>query len=147
MSDMLELNCLVVGDDTTPTTPTFTRIITVDIAKEKKIGALKHAIKDQLNHIVNAHTLILWKVSIPVDESLDKNLMDLDLVDETSLSPVVRLAKVFLDKLEDEYLHIVARPSAGECICLFCPCVCRTDNLLSWFRIAPRSASLCFLSW
>jgi hypothetical protein len=64
---------------------------------------------------MNTHcTLILWKVFIPVDKNLDENLGKLDLVDKNSLSPVLRLRKAFPDYLEDNHLHIVARPAAGE---------------------------------
>jgi Crinkler effector protein N-terminal domain len=102
---------LVLDDDTS-------HIFPIEIAESKTVGALRKAIKDEkrpaFDHIP-ADTLLLWKVSIPVNRSLHENISKLDFVDEGSLLPVKRLSGVFSDQLENEHLHIVVRaPPAGE---------------------------------
>jgi hypothetical protein len=111
MSGTLDLNCLVLGHDAS-------HIFPVEIAERKTVGALRDAIKDKkrpaFDH-VPADTLLLWKVSILVNQNLTKNISKLDFIDESSLLPVKRLSKVFSDQPEDEHLHIVVRvPPAGE---------------------------------
>jgi hypothetical protein len=101
----------VLNDDTS-------HIFPIEIAESKTVGALRKAIKDEKRHAfkhVDADTLVLWKVSIPVNRSLTENLGKLNFVDEGSLLPVNRLSKVFSDQPEEEHLHIVVRsPPAGE---------------------------------
>jgi hypothetical protein len=58
MSDILNLNCWIVGDDPRRTFP-------VDIAKTKMVGHLKDAIKDKKKNTfvgLDADSLDLWKV-------------------------------------------------------------------------------------
>jgi len=61
MPTILELNCLVSGDNRG-------RIFTIEIADTKNVGALKDSIKVKkkpaFDH-VPADTLALWKVSLP----------------------------------------------------------------------------------
>jgi hypothetical protein len=59
MSDMLNLNCGVLGDD--PLRPHF--VFPIKIAKSETVGGLKKAIKDETKQDANAHTLYLWQVS------------------------------------------------------------------------------------
>ena len=66
MPNTLALNCLVSGDDPD-------HIFTIEIANTKNVSALKKAIKAEkqvaFQH-VDADTLVLWKVSCPVDDGL-----------------------------------------------------------------------------
>jgi hypothetical protein len=106
---LLRINCLVLGE-------THNHIFSVKIAGTESVGALKDAIKAEkqpaFDH-VPADTLVLWKVSFPVDGSLDGNLRN--LLDDNSLSPVHRLSKVFSNMPKEEYLHIVVKgPSIAE---------------------------------
>jgi len=100
MYNTLELNCLVSGDDPN-------HIFTIEIADTKNVSALKKAIKIEkqlaFQHI-DADTLILWKASFPVNESLEENLRN--FVGEKPLSPVNKLSKVF-SNVHDTHLHIV----------------------------------------
>jgi hypothetical protein len=100
MPSTLELNCLVSGDDPS-------HIFTIEIADARNVSALKDAIKEKkkpaFDHIP-ADTLILWKSSFPVDESLQENLRK--FVGEKPLSPVNKLSKVF-SNVHDTHLHIV----------------------------------------
>jgi hypothetical protein len=93
---LLEINCLVLGESRS-------HIFTIVIADAKNVSALKDAIKEKkqpaFDH-VPADTLVLWKVSFPVDESLDGNLTN--FLDEESLSPVHGLSKVFFDMPKEE---------------------------------------------
>src|ERR1700734_3104790 len=106
----LNLNCLVLNDDTS-------HIFPIEIAESKTVGALRKAIKDEKRHAfqhVDADTLVLWKVSFPVNRNLTENLSKLDFVDESSLLPVKRLSKVFSDQPEDRHLQIISGvPPAG----------------------------------
>ena len=108
MANALALNCLVSGDDPD-------RIFTIEIAKTKNVGALKKAIKDENEHLfqhVDAKTLVLWKVSLPVDESLKENLINLS--GEKLSLPLDRLSKVF-SNVDDTYLHILVGRPLGAC--------------------------------
>ena len=92
-------------------------IFPVKIARTESVGVLKKAIKAEkqpaFDH-VPADTLVLWKVSFPVDESLDGNLVN--FLDEESLSPVYGLSKVFSNMPKEEYLHIVVKGPSIEAI-------------------------------
>jgi hypothetical protein len=91
------------------------RIFTIQIGNTKNVSALKDAIKEKKQlafQNVDADTLVLWKVSFPVDESLDGNLTN--FLDEESLSPVHGLSKVFSNKPREEYLHIVVKGPSLE---------------------------------
>jgi hypothetical protein len=46
MSNILELNCWVLGDDPC-------RIFPVEVASSKTVGYLKKAIKDEKKHVLN----------------------------------------------------------------------------------------------
>jgi NADPH-dependent 7-cyano-7-deazaguanine reductase QueF len=107
MPNTLELNCLVSGNDPD-------HIFTIEIANIKNVSALKDAIKNKkltFQH-VDADTLVLWKVSFPVDESLAENLMN--FVGKKLLSPVNKLLKLF-SNVDDTHLHIVMGCPPGAC--------------------------------
>jgi len=109
---ILELNCLVLGDDPN-------HVFAVEISNAKTVSALKKAIKNEKKHTfqhVDADALVLWNVSVPVDRSLEENINNFFLANEESLSPVHKLSKVFPDLPEEEHLHIVVKsPPIGEC--------------------------------
>jgi hypothetical protein len=91
---LLVLGCLVLGDDPS-------RIFSIKIAATETVSALRKAIKDEkkpaLDH-VPADTLVLWKVSIPVDKSFKANISKMDLIEEELLSSLDRLSKVFANE-------------------------------------------------
>src|ERR1700738_4202598 len=102
MSLALELNCLVLGDDTS-------HIFTIDIGGTKKVSTLKELIKDKnkpaFDH-VPAHALNIFKVSLPVDDGLDAALKCFrpeDEKDHLLSNTVQRLKGVFGDPI-DEHL-------------------------------------------
>jgi hypothetical protein len=91
-------------------------IFPVKISPTETIGFLKDAIKEKkqpaFDH-VPADTLVLWQVSIPVDDNLEDSLGN--LVDDTALSPVEALSEVFPASPIRKHLHIVVKPPlAGE---------------------------------
>jgi hypothetical protein len=102
-----ELNCLVLKDDPT-------HLFTVKIQSNENVSTLKEEIcKKKQNAFkgVDADTLVLWKVSYPDDESLEKNLKAFvpDKGDVLRRS-AARLHNVF-SRPEDEHLHIlIQRP-------------------------------------
>ena len=112
MSSTLNLNCLVLGDDASRTFP-------IKIAKSDTVGDLRDAIKEKNSHTfqhVDAHALVLWKVSILVNRSLTQNLSNRTFGDESPLLPVDELSEVFSDSPARRHLHIVvSAPPASEC--------------------------------
>jgi hypothetical protein len=109
----LELNCLVLGDDNP------SHIFPVKIEKTALVGTLKEVIKDKkkpaFEH-VDADTLVLWRVSIPVGGSFKQNLSKLDFVDEQSLSAVDELSEVFAESPVAKHVHVIVRSfPIGEC--------------------------------
>ena len=110
MANTLELNCFVSGDDPD-------HIFTIKIANTKNVGALKDAIKDKNEHLfqhLDGKTLVIQKVSLPVDESLKENLRNLS--GEKLSFPLDKLSKVF-SNLDDTNLHIVVGGPPGACKC------------------------------
>ncbi|KIM72350.1 hypothetical protein PILCRDRAFT_93498 [Piloderma croceum F 1598] len=124
MSDMLNLNCWLLGDDPR-------RVFPVEIAKTKTVGGLKKAIKGEKMHAfdgIDADLLDLWKVEIDLkkDQKLLKTIKvdsdiqggeelepeqlgELNLTEDESLLPVEKLFKVFVDAPAEGHLHIVVR--------------------------------------
>jgi hypothetical protein len=93
------------------------RIFPIEIAERKTVGALRKAIKDEKDHAfqqVDADNLILWQVSIPVNQNLTENLSKLDFVNEGSLLLVEELSVVFSDSPARRHLHIVVLALPGE---------------------------------
>ena len=111
---LLELNCLVFGED-------HSHIFPVEISASKTVGALKKAIKKDKTHAfqhVDADALVLWSVSMPADGTLEEELSKLELVDEGSLSPANRLSKEFSGVPNEGHLHIVVKvPPTGTSLC------------------------------
>ncbi|KAE9386906.1 hypothetical protein BT96DRAFT_771244, partial [Gymnopus androsaceus JB14] len=88
------------------------RIFTVQILETDNIATLKKKIKEEkhpaFEHI-DAHTLDLWNVSIPVEDLSETHLHDLQPA-RTPLLPVKRLGRLYLDTPLEEHLHIIAKP-------------------------------------
>ena len=82
------------------------------IAANKSVGSLKDAVKEKkkpaFDH-VSADTLVLWKVSVPVDRNLKRNVESLTLVEGESMSwPTEELGDIFPP--ERGHLHVVVQP-------------------------------------
>jgi len=111
----LELNCFVLGDDPG-------RVFSIRIAATDSVITLRKLIKDEKQHTfehVPANTLVLWRVSIPVDENLRESLSKLELVDKGSLQPVQELSEIFTGTPVKKRVHIVIKaPPSGECLWL-----------------------------
>jgi hypothetical protein len=100
---ILELNCLVHGDDPR-------NIFPVKIASTESVGTLKKAIKEEKKPVfdhVAADALKLWKVSIPVDAEYKENVGEVELGDGAELSPVETLSDVFSPVPTRKHLHII----------------------------------------
>jgi hypothetical protein len=111
MSLTIELNCLVLGDESS-------HIFTIEIVDTKNVSTLKRTIKDEKHHTfqdVDADDLNLFKVSFLVDDELDATLKDFRPKHDPQngvhyLSvPVKRLKGVFGDPV-DEHLHVIILP-------------------------------------
>ena len=114
-ASVLELNCLVLGDDTS-------HIFTVKIPDNDNVSTLKKAIwtkkpnefnhVDEFNHVA-ADKLVIWQVSFPDDDNLPQMLDELNFVESNALRRAsTKLSKVFPTRPEDEHLHIlIQRPT------------------------------------
>ena len=102
---ILELNCLILGDD-----PSL--IFTVEISETRPVSILKKEIwKENRNSFkaVDADTLVLWKVSLPVNENFKQILGEFEPDEEIELrQPLTRLSSVFRNP-KDGYLHIIVQ--------------------------------------
>ena len=101
MTQTLKLNCLVLGQDSS-------HIFHVELNRNQSIADLKEGIREknkpEFDH-VPAHTLVLWKVSVPVDNKLES----LTLSEKESLSsPLEELGDVFSP--EHGHVHVVVQP-------------------------------------
>jgi hypothetical protein len=109
MAATLKLNCWVLRDDASQVFP-------IKIDNTESVGTLKEAVKDKNSksfHNVDAHSLTLWKVSIPKDH-LQQSLTNLDLTDTPSLSSMDDLDDVFSDEPPCKHLHIIVKLPDGE---------------------------------
>jgi hypothetical protein len=92
---ILKLNCFVQGDEPS-------HVFSVEIASNKLVSALRHAIKDKNPSSfqdVDARSL---RVSIPIDDGLKENVSNVHV-----LSPVDQLSDVFSNVLIQKHVHIV----------------------------------------
>jgi len=65
--------------------------------------------------LLDADNLILWKVDLPVDATLEHNINNLELDPKKSLLPVAEMLEVFDNPPKRRHLHtVVKRPPAGE---------------------------------
>ncbi|KAG1894527.1 uncharacterized protein F5891DRAFT_893524, partial [Suillus fuscotomentosus] len=119
------LNCIVFGRNSR-------HIFPVDIERTQTVGHLRKAIKEEKKHAfsgVDADSLQLWKVDLPVDDTIEHNLNNLTLDQTKSLSPVKKLQKVFSEIPEDESLHVVIRaPPAVSSEPLHLNCIVLGDD-------------------
>jgi hypothetical protein len=112
MATSLNLNCWVLGDDST-------RIFPVKIDGNENVGSLKEAIKEKkkpaFDHIT-ADSLDVWNVSIPIDgdTNIEARAKDLRLHEKKPLWPLRGLLMTFRD-VDNETLHVVVNaPSIRE---------------------------------
>jgi Crinkler effector protein N-terminal domain len=116
MATPLNLNCWVLGEDST-------RIFPVEIDRGKNVGALKKAIKEVKVAFgpIDADSLVVWNVSIPIDEdaNVEAQVKNLRLHEKKPLWALKGLLKIFSD-LDKEALHVVVKaPPISEHRCLF----------------------------
>jgi hypothetical protein len=110
MSRTINVHCWIHGEDSD-------QIFIVKIAATKTVAALKKAIKDEKQHAfqeIDANTLVLRRVSIQIDENLERNLDKLDPGDGGQLSSGQKLSSVFSDQPTDDCLDIVIRSPTCE---------------------------------
>ena len=106
MATPLRLNCWVLGEDST-------RIFPVEVDRDENVGGLKKAIKEEkkqaFDHI-DADSLDVWNVSIPIDEdtNLQAQVKGMRLHEKKSLWPLKGLLRIFRD-LDQEALHVVVK--------------------------------------
>jgi hypothetical protein len=108
-SDPLSINCWLLGDD-------YKHVFQVEIPRNKVVGHLKDAIKVK-NHVslndIDAHTLILYKVSIECTPQLAEHVAALKLNENEELLPWDELSEVFANGLPRKHLHVVVETPSG----------------------------------
>ena len=98
ISQLLSLNCFVLGDDPD-------RMFTVEIPNNKNVSILKSSIKKEkaphLDHVA-ASDLDLWKAEFPIDDLPTQN----PLTDGPKLRSGELLSDVFPSELDIRYIHV-----------------------------------------
>jgi hypothetical protein len=116
MSALLELNCLVLGDD-----PSL--IFTVEIANIKSVSTLKKAIKDENNHTfqhVDTRSFELYHISFFPDD-IEAHLKHFRPIHDPKnaihcLSQPMKELKDILGCFNHGFLHVIMQHlPAGEC--------------------------------
>jgi hypothetical protein len=108
-TQLLSLNCLVLGDD-------LKKGFTVKIPKTENVSILKKLIKEEkaphLDHVA-ASDLDLWNISLAKDDFTDEKLKNI-----TSLEPLDAFLRLSaLPCVEENHLHILVQaPTKGELI-------------------------------
>ena len=107
----IRLNCWVLDEDST-------RIFPVEIDRNENVGGLKEVIKEKkkaFDHI-DADSLDVWKVSIPIDEdaNLAEQVKKLRLNEKKPLWVLKGLNKIFGDPDQDSLHVVVKAPPISE---------------------------------
>ncbi|KAG2336544.1 hypothetical protein BDR05DRAFT_1063613 [Suillus weaverae] len=130
---MYKLNCIVLGDDPG-------RIFEIKIAPTESVSALQKVIKEENKQQfdrVDAKSLKLWKVDLPVDDALKRTLESLELNKMESPSPVDEMLEVFDNAPPRKRLHIVIQgPHAVPSESLHLNCVVFGDESIFAVEIA-----------
>lgn len=106
MSENIELFCYVIGDEAND-------VFAIEISSSRSVAHLKDSIRDELKprfDNIPANKLVLWKVSIPVDDNLQQNVDSYDFEENGNLMPVKRLSGLFPQPPNPEHVHILVRP-------------------------------------
>jgi hypothetical protein len=107
---LLQLNCLVLGDD-----PSC--VFSVKIDSNENVSMLRKSIKDEKKPAfdsITADRLDLWNVSIKIDDNLPENLRERPR--EKALRPTEILSDVFPNGTPAvNTLHIVVDAPPGTC--------------------------------
>ena len=92
-------------------------VFDVEIGSKTFVSTLRKAIKAEAIDVfrdVAPRNIVLWKVSIPIDPNLAKNIDELCLVREheriPSLRPEQKLSEIFSDPPVEGHIHIVVKP-------------------------------------
>ncbi|KAG2355629.1 hypothetical protein BDR07DRAFT_1492973 [Suillus spraguei] len=111
---MYILNCIVLCDDPSS-------IFAVNVEQTQTVCDFREAIKEKKKQQfsrVDADSIKLWQVDLPVNDTIEHTLSSLTLDTKKFLSPLTKLQKIFSEIPDDEHLHIVVQcpPSASRLI-------------------------------
>jgi hypothetical protein len=121
MSNILEINCLVLGDN-------LSRLFTVEVPVGKNISALKVSILGANQHTfghVDAKDLDIFQVSFPsndVDTEFKRFHTEEDFKNASNRlsNPTTLVENVFEAPINKDYLHVVVLPPPdGKCYCMW----------------------------
>ena len=117
-TDILTINCWIQGDR-------YSCAFQVKIPRNESVDALRVAIKATNPKMkdINAHSLILYKVSIPFSPELAQDVARLGLDGLGLDNPFSKLSVAFDNELLDGYVHVVVQLPLGECLVLY-PLTC-----------------------
>jgi hypothetical protein len=80
----------------------------------KTVGSLRDAIKEKAGLSSLANSLTLFKMSLPVNDTLDTELLSLDLAHCTRLEPFSAELSYFFDCAPKNHLHVLVKLPLGE---------------------------------
>ncbi|KAH9964718.1 hypothetical protein BGW80DRAFT_1347450 [Lactifluus volemus] len=106
---ILTLLCYVRGDS-------VNKVFAVRIDNRKFVLDLKDAIKEATKvtfRDIEARSLILWKLFLPVDQSLKVTVDNLNPPNEDALLPIAILSDIFPDELDMRTIHILVAVESG----------------------------------
>lgn len=99
------LYCYILGDDPTAIFP-------IEIAQGCTVGVLKDLIKEKNRDAfsnVGARRLLLYSTSLPMDDTFEHSLDNLNLDEEQPLPPGAEITRVFVEPPKPNHVHIVVR--------------------------------------
>jgi len=86
----------------------------IEIDANKTVGSLRDAIKEKAMLSLPANSLRLFKVSLPVNDALDTELLSLDPANCEQLEPFSTKLSSFFDDAPEDHLHILVKQPLGE---------------------------------
>ena len=107
---IISLICYIRGDD-------YKKLTIVKINNTETVYHLKEAIKEKMKPAfddITAHSLLLWRDSIPFNQDLKKAVEALNLDNDSSLESPAILSDIFPVLVEQNVHIIIDRPSPGE---------------------------------
>jgi hypothetical protein len=111
-TQLLSLNCLVLGDD-------LKKVFTLKIPKTENVSILKDLIKEKNSSLfgnVDSKNIDLWSVSIPTDDNPDDERLKKYINNLEPLKPLLSLSYMF-PCVEKSHLHILVQaPTNGGLI-------------------------------
>lgn len=106
----LTLNCLLYDDIQDYRAKGFP----IEIDANKTVGSLRDVIREKMVLPLPANSLTLFRVSLPVNDALDTQLLSLDLANCKRLEPFSTKLSSFFDNAPEDHLHVLVKKPLGK---------------------------------